>query len=39
MAKFKTMYQNPLVSIAFTLLEPLPVGPLVHAGSGGGAEP
>jgi amino acid transporter len=26
MAKFKAMYQNPLVSIAFTLLEPLPVG-------------
>ena len=26
MAKFKTMYQNPLVNIAFTLLEPLPVG-------------
>ena len=26
MAKFKVMYQNPLVNIAFTLLEPLPVG-------------
>jgi hypothetical protein len=26
MAKFKAMYQNPVVSIAFTLLEPLPVG-------------
>jgi hypothetical protein len=26
MAKFKIMYQNPLVNIAFTLLEPLPVG-------------
>jgi hypothetical protein len=26
MAKFKAMYQNPLVSIAFTILEPLPVG-------------
>ncbi len=26
MAKFKEMYQNPLVNIAFTFLEPLPVG-------------
>lgn len=26
MAKFKVMYQNPLVNIALTLLEPLPVG-------------
>lgn len=26
MAKFKAMYQNPLVNIAFTFLEPLPVG-------------
>ena len=26
MAKFKALYQNPLVNIAFTLLEPLPVG-------------
>jgi hypothetical protein len=26
MAKFREMYQNPLVNIAFTLIEPLPVG-------------
>ena len=26
MAKFKEMYRNPLVNIAFTFLEPLPVG-------------
>ncbi len=26
MAKFKQMYQNPLVNISLTLLEPLPVG-------------
>ena len=26
MADFKEMYQNPLVNIAFTFLEPLPVG-------------
>lgn len=26
MAKFKEMYRNPLVNIALTLLEPLPVG-------------
>ncbi|HEV8123331.1 MAG TPA: DUF4199 domain-containing protein [Gemmatimonadales bacterium] len=26
MAKFKEMYRNPLVNIAITLLEPLPVG-------------
>jgi len=26
MAQFKEMYKNPLVNIAFTLLEPLPVG-------------
>jgi len=26
MAEFTEMYQNPLVNIAFTLLEPLPVG-------------
>lgn len=26
MAQFKEMYRNPLVNIAFTLLEPLPVG-------------
>lgn len=26
LADFKTMYANPLVNIAFTLLEPLPVG-------------
>ena len=26
MAQFKEMYSNPLVNIAFTLLEPLPVG-------------
>jgi hypothetical protein len=29
MAKFKEMYKNPLVNIALTLLEPLPVGILV----------
>jgi len=26
MAEFKDMYRNPLINIAFTLLEPLPVG-------------
>lgn len=26
MEEFKVMYQNPLINIAFTLLEPLPVG-------------
>jgi hypothetical protein len=26
MAEFKEMYKNPLINIAFTLLEPLPVG-------------
>ena len=26
MMEFKEMYKNPLVNIAFTLLEPLPVG-------------
>lgn len=26
MAEFKVMYENPLVNIAFTFLEPLPVG-------------
>jgi hypothetical protein len=26
MAEFKEMYKNPLISIAFTFLEPLPVG-------------
>lgn len=26
MAKFQEMYRNPLVNIAFTLLEPMPVG-------------
>ena len=26
MAEFKEMYKNPLVNIAFTLLEPMPVG-------------
>jgi hypothetical protein len=26
MAEFKEMYKNPLVNIAFTFLEPLPVG-------------
>jgi hypothetical protein len=26
MAKFKEMYRNPLINIAFTFLEPLPVG-------------
>ena len=26
MAEFSEMYKNPLVNIAFTLLEPLPVG-------------
>ena len=28
MSEFKEMYKNPLVNIAFTLLEPLPVGVL-----------
>ena len=26
MAEFREMYKNPLVNIAFTFLEPLPVG-------------
>jgi hypothetical protein len=26
MAEFKEMYKNPLINVAFTLLEPLPVG-------------
>ena len=26
MAKFKEMYKNPLMNIALTLIEPLPVG-------------
>ena len=29
MADFKEMYKNPLMNIAFTLLEPLPVGLLI----------
>lgn len=29
MAEFKEMYKNPLVNVAFTFLEPLPVGLLV----------
>lgn len=36
MAKFKEMYKNPLINIAFTILEPLPVGllaTLVTAGA------
>lgn len=35
LAEFKQMYRNPLVNIAFTVLEPLPVGlvlALVSAG-------
>ena len=29
MEEFKTMYKNPLVRVAFTFLEPFPVGVLV----------
>jgi hypothetical protein len=29
MAKFGELYKNPLISIAFTLIEPLPVGLLI----------
>ena len=35
MAEFKEMYGNPLVNIAFTLLEPLPVGLLFTLGTAG----
>lgn len=35
MAEFKAMYQNPLVNIGFTLLEPLPVGLLASGVSAG----
>ncbi|MEO8036625.1 MAG: DUF4199 domain-containing protein [Acidobacteriota bacterium] len=34
-AEFKEMYKNPLVNIAFTFLEPLPVGLLVTLISAG----
>ena len=29
MADFKEMYKNPLINVALTLLEPLPVGLLM----------
>lgn len=29
LADFKTMYENPLINIAFTFIEPLPVGLLI----------
>ena len=29
MEEFKTLYQNPLVNIAFTFVEPFPIGFLV----------
>ena len=35
MAKFREMYKNPLVNIAFTFLEPLPVGLLFTLVSAG----
>ncbi|MFO1328343.1 MAG: DUF4199 domain-containing protein [Rubrivivax sp.] len=35
MAEFRAMYANPLVNIAFTLLEPLPVGLVFALGSAG----
>ncbi len=35
MAEFKVMYQNPLVNIAFTFLEPLPVGLLFTLAAAG----
>ncbi len=35
MAEFQEMYKNPLVNIAFTLLEPLPVGLLATLVSAG----
>jgi hypothetical protein len=35
MEAFKTLYQNPLVNIAFTFLEPFPVGFLVSLISAG----
>ncbi len=35
MAEFKEMYRNPLVNIAFTLLEPLPVGVVMSLVSAG----
>lgn len=35
MAEFKELYKNPLVNIAFTLLEPLPVGLLFTLVSAG----
>ena len=35
MAEFKEMYRNPLINIAFTVLEPLPVGLLFALGSAG----
>ena len=35
MAEFKEMYKNPLVNIAFTFLEPLPVGLLFTVAAAG----
>jgi hypothetical protein len=35
MAEFKEMYKNPLVNIAFTFLEPLPVGLLFTLAAAG----
>lgn len=35
LAEFKEMYKNPLVNIAFTLLEPLPVGLLFTLSAAG----
>ena len=35
MADFKEMYKNPLVSVAFTFLEPLPVGLVITLVSAG----
>ena len=37
--EFMDMYKNPLVNIAITFLEPLPVGLLFTLVSAGGAEP
>jgi len=34
MLRFKEMYRNPLVNIAFTFIEPLPVGLLMTLISG-----
>lgn len=34
-AEFKALYKNPLVNIAFTLIEPLPVGLVITLVSAG----